>query len=163
MPALYHPPTGSTSGYHNRTRSNLSNLILNGFAICGTIAELPDLRSCYGLTPNNSRLAPQKSKSRRPTDKFSRQNLISTNLRKLRLGQTHVRTKTWTDMPEGTSAMLSSGTKAPQFRLPDPHGKLVSTEFEIGDFKDPQGPAGFHTIACMGTTNFKVLPPYFFS
>jgi hypothetical protein len=66
-------------------------------------------------------------------------------------------------MPEATSAMLSLGTKALQFRLPDPHGKLVSTEFEIGDFKDPQGPAGFHTIAGIGTTNFKALPPYFFS
>ena len=34
-------------------------------------------------------------------------------------------------MPEATSAMLPLGTKAPQFRLPDPHGKLVSSE----DFK----------------------------
>jgi peroxiredoxin len=31
-------------------------------------------------------------------------------------------------MPEATSAMLPLGTKAPQFRLPDPHGKLVSSE-----------------------------------
>ncbi len=34
-------------------------------------------------------------------------------------------------MPEATSAMHPLGTKAPQFRLPDPYGKLVSTE----DFK----------------------------
>jgi peroxiredoxin len=34
-------------------------------------------------------------------------------------------------MPEAISAMLPLGTKAPQFRLPDPHGKLVSSE----DFK----------------------------
>jgi peroxiredoxin len=31
-------------------------------------------------------------------------------------------------MPEAISAMLPLGTKAPQFRLPDPHGKLVSSE-----------------------------------
>jgi len=34
-------------------------------------------------------------------------------------------------MPEATSAMLPLGTKAPQFRLPDPYGKLISSE----DFK----------------------------
>ena len=31
-------------------------------------------------------------------------------------------------MAEATSAMLPLGTKAPRFRLPDPHGKLVSSE-----------------------------------
>jgi len=66
-------------------------------------------------------------------------------------------------MPEATSAMLPLGTKALQSRLPDPHGKLVSTGFEIGDFKGPQGPEGFHTIAGIGTSNFNALPPYFFS
>jgi peroxiredoxin len=31
-------------------------------------------------------------------------------------------------MPELSLAILPLGTKAPQFRLPDPHGKLVSSE-----------------------------------
>ena len=66
-------------------------------------------------------------------------------------------------MAEATSAMLPLGTKVPQFRLPDLHDKVVSTGFEIGDFKGPQGSAGFHTIAGIGTTNFRALPPYFFS
>ncbi len=66
-------------------------------------------------------------------------------------------------MSEATSAMLPLGTKAQQSRLPDPHDKVVSTGFEIGAFKDPQGSAGFHTIAGIGTTNFRALPPYFFS
>jgi hypothetical protein len=66
-------------------------------------------------------------------------------------------------MPEATSAMLPLGTKALQSRLPDPHGKLVSTGFEIGYFKGPQGSAGFQPIAGIGTTNFRALPPYFFS
>lgn len=45
-------------------------------------------------------------------------------------------------MPEATSAMLPLGTKAPQFWLSDPHGKLVSTE--IGDlrFQRPAGAGG---------------------
>jgi len=66
-------------------------------------------------------------------------------------------------MPEATSAMLPLGTKAPQFQLPGPHDKVVSTEFEIGDFRGPQGSAGFQPIAGIGTTNFRALPPYFFS
>jgi hypothetical protein len=66
-------------------------------------------------------------------------------------------------MPEATSAMLPLGTKALQSRLPDSHGKLVSTGFEIGDFKGPQGSAGFQPIAGIGTTNFRALPPYFLS
>src|SRR6267378_4039538 len=145
MPAPYHLPTASRSGYHNRTRSSLSNLTLNGFAICGTIAGSPDLRSCCGLTPNSSRLVPQKSKSRRPMDNFSIRNLTLTNLSRLHLWYPP-RTKSWADMAEATSAMLPLGTKVPQFRLPDLHDKVVSTGFEIGDFKGPQGSAGFHTI-----------------
>src|ERR1700737_1259647 len=35
-------------------------------------------------------------------------------------------------MPEVTSTMLPLGTKAPQFRLPDPHGKPVSSDEFIG-------------------------------
>ena len=66
-------------------------------------------------------------------------------------------------MPEATSAMLPLGTKAPQFRLPDPHDKVFSTGFEIGYFKGPQGSAGFQPIAGIGTTNYRALPPYFFS
>lgn len=66
-------------------------------------------------------------------------------------------------MPEATAAMLPLGRKAPQFRLPDPHDKVVSTGFEIGDFRGPQGSACFHSIAGIGTTNFRALPTYFFS
>jgi hypothetical protein len=68
-------------------------------------------------------------------------------------------------MPEATSAMFRWERRRRNF---DFLIRMLSwfrqnLKLEIGDFKGPQGPEGFHTIAGIGTSNFNALPPYFFS